>query len=98
MAIVCASVGSMTVLEAQMHFDLLVSTKLLTEFSRLVRSEQYAALLLPQLANAVSAPAATIARGVRTQAPPVSSRGLSRPMPFNSLQNTVERCLRNPGR
>jgi hypothetical protein len=132
----------MTAVEAQLHFDLLVSTKvstelatedftalvsvgkslfaartsvvtsiliivscdvrplipgpevtlagLLTEFSRLVRSEQYTGLLLPQLASAISASASTIARALRTQARRIVSRSLSA-MPFNSLQNTVER-------
>ena len=40
--------------------------RFLTEFSRLVRSEQYAGLLLlPQPASAISAPAATAASAVR---------------------------------
>ncbi|MGB0093474.1 MAG: hypothetical protein WBP81_13225 [Solirubrobacteraceae bacterium] len=44
--------------------------RFLTEFSRFVRSEQYAGLLLPQPARATSATAATNATGTRIQARP----------------------------
>ena len=48
----------------------------LIEFSRLVRSVQYAGLLLPQPASATTAAVVAKAKGTRTQAPPWRARDL----------------------
>jgi hypothetical protein len=58
--------------------------RLLTEFCRLVRSEQYAGLLLPQPASAMSA-AATNATGTRIHARPTPLLALSGLVLFNSV-------------
>lgn len=60
--------------------------RVLIEFSRLVRSEQYAGLLLPQPATAISATAVSTATATRVKVRPVPFRDVSCLMSFNGLE------------
>jgi hypothetical protein len=62
----------------------------LIEFSRLVRSEQYAGLLLPQPATAISTTAATIAPAIRLGVRHAFARNLCGLIPFKNLTSTVD--------
>ena len=63
--------------------------RFLIEFLRLVRSEQYAGLLLPQPARATTATATTDPTGTRIQEGVAPSRAPSRFMRFNKSEDTV---------
>jgi hypothetical protein len=63
--------------------------RFLIEFSRLVRSEQYAGLLLPQPASAINATATTVPLMIRVEARHAFARDLAPLMLLKLSMNTV---------